>query len=82
MSASTLKPEFDYYLAHQEELTAKHRGKFVTIKGQKVIGVYNTELAAVRETQKEHKLGTFLVQLCEPGAASHSQTFHSRVAFA
>jgi len=82
MSNSTLAAEFEYYVAHQEELTAKHRGKFVVIKGQKVIGVFNDELEAVTEAQKKNELGTFLVQLCEPGAENHTQAFHSRVTFA
>lgn len=76
-----LKKEFQYYLDHQEELVKKHRGSFVVIKNCKVIGVFADELEAVTETQKEHELGTFLVQKCEPGSDSFTQTYHSRVAF-
>jgi hypothetical protein len=82
MPASALKPDFDFYLAHQQELAAKYAGKFIVIKDRVVLGVYDDELRAVRETEKNHPLGTFLVQKAEPGPASYSQTFHSRVAFA
>jgi len=76
-----LEKEFKYYVAHQAELVSKHKGKWIVIKSHEVIGVYDDEPSAIRETQKNHKLGTFLVQLVEPGAESYTRTFHSRVAF-
>ncbi len=77
----TLKNEFQYFLDHQDELVKQHEGKFIVIKGGEVLGAYDTELEAIEETTKEHKLGTFLVQECVPGAESYTQTFHSRVSF-
>ena len=74
-----LEKEFQYYLDHQKELVAKYGGKFVVIKGGAVIGAFDDELTALNETQKKHALGTFLVQKCEPGSESYTQTFHSRV---
>lgn len=76
-----LKKEFEYYLAHQGELVEKYNGKYIVIKNQEVIGVYDQELEAVQETRKEHELGAFLVQKCEPGERSYTAIFHSRVAF-
>ena len=76
-----LEKEFKYYLDNQDELVKKYEGKFVVIKDCKVIGEYDDELQAIEETQKEHELGTFLVQKCEPGSESYTQTFHSRVSF-
>ncbi|MDM7999310.1 MAG: DUF5678 domain-containing protein [Dehalococcoidia bacterium] len=76
-----LRTEFDYYLAHQNELVKKYNGKFIVIKNQEVIGVYDSELEAVKETAREHELGTFLVQKCEPGSESYTQMYHSRVTF-
>ncbi len=58
-SAMPLEPEFQYYLGHQDELVAKHNGKFVAIKGGKVIGVFAEESTAVIETAKAHELGAF-----------------------
>lgn len=78
---SPLKIEFDYYLAHQDELVKKYNGKYVVIKDQKVIGDYDDQAKAVLETQREHELGTFLVQKVEPGNNAYSQTFRSRVQF-
>ena len=79
--ADTLKSEFEYYLAHQAELVEKFDGRYVAIKAGHILGDYETELEAVVETQKEHPVGTFLVQLVSPGAAAYTQTFHTRVAF-
>jgi len=78
---SNLKKEFDYYVAHQGDLVNKYNGRVVVIKDENVLGDYDDELQAVMETQKSHKLGTFLVQRVSPGNTGYAQTFHSRVAF-
>lgn len=78
---SPLKKEFEYYLAHQDELVAIYSGKFVVIKDQKVIGSYPDQISAINDAKKLHALGTFLVQKVEPGKSAYTQTFHSRVAF-
>jgi hypothetical protein len=76
-----LEKEFQYYLAHQQELVSKYDGKVVVIRDQKVIGTFDDEMSAIAETSKQHPLGTFLVQTVSAGSAGHTQTFHSRVAF-
>ena len=76
---SKLKKEFEYYLEHQDELVKEYAGKYIVIKKQKVIGAYNSDQEAVAETMKKHKLGTFLVQKCEPGSDSYTEIYHSRV---
>lgn len=81
MADEDLKSEFIYYLQHQDELVEKYNGKFVVIKNQQVIGAYESELDAVEKTSEHHELGTFLVQKCEPGRESYTQTYQSRVAF-
>lgn len=77
-----LEKEFQYYIDHQDELVEKYGGKFVVIKGDEVLGAYDSEIEAIEETTKEHELGTFLVQKCEAGEENYTQTYHSRVAFA
>lgn len=46
-----------------------------------MLGAYDDELTAVTETQKQHKLGVFLVQRVSPGDTAYSQTVHSRAVF-
>jgi hypothetical protein len=77
-----LKREFEYYLAHQAELVEKYNGQVIAIKNASVLGAYPDEVTAVAETQKTHRLGSFLVQKVEPGDSAYTQTFHSRVALA
>jgi hypothetical protein len=76
-----LEREFKYYKEHQKELVLKYEGRVIVIIGESVIGNYDSEIAAIETTKKDHPLGTFLVQKCEPGKDSYSMTFHSRVAF-
>jgi len=75
-----LKQEFEYYLEHQADLVRQYRGKYIVIVGKRVVGAYGSELEAVTESSKSHKLGTFLVQLCEPGTEAYTHTYHSRIA--
>ena len=77
-----LEKEFNYYLEHQDELVKKYNGKFIIIKDCHVIGAFDSELEAIEKTTEQYELGTFLVQKCEPGSESYTQTYHSRVAFA
>jgi len=81
MTTSPLKAEYDYYLANKAEMVKKYNGKFIVIKGGRVLGAYDDAGSAVTVTQKTEALGTFLVQEVEPGD-SVTQSFHSRVAFA
>ena len=79
-SIGSLEKEFKYYLEHQDELVKDYDGKFIVIKDLRVIGSFNSALEAVEKTTEHHELGTFLVQKCEKGDASYTQTYHSRVA--
>jgi hypothetical protein len=74
-----LEKEFQYYLKNQSRLVSEYSGKFIVLKGETVIGAYNSHSDAYSETIKTEQLGTFLIQHCLPGVGSHSQTFHSQV---
>lgn len=74
-----LEREFKFYLKNQSDFVLKHNGKFIVLKDQKVIGVYNSNHEAYAETTKTEKLGTFLIQHCLPGKEGYSQTFNSQV---
>lgn len=76
-----LDKELQYYIENQTELVQKYLGKFLVIKNQAVIGIYNAEIEAYSETVKEHELGTFLIQECQPGDENYTQTFRTRVIF-
>ena len=74
-----LKKEFEFYLENQDEFVSKYNGKYIVIKGHRVLGTYDDIVVAVNETSNTHELGTFLVQLVTPGEDAYTATFHSRV---
>jgi hypothetical protein len=76
-----LEKEYKYYESIADELAKKYPHKFAVIKGEKVIGVYDTIPDALKETAKDNELGTFIIQQCEEVDRS-IQRFHSRVSFA
>ncbi|MBF8267642.1 MAG: hypothetical protein HW388_1150 [Dehalococcoidia bacterium] len=76
---SDLEKEYEYYRANQRVLAEEYNGKVLVIKGQEIIGVFDSELAAVEETKRTHPLGSFLVQRCATPEESKPQVFQSRV---
>jgi hypothetical protein len=56
--------DFDYFLQNMSEFYKNHAKKFLAIKGQNVIGVYDTFDKALDTTLKTEELGTFLIQKC------------------
>lgn len=78
---ATLKSELDYFIDNQKTLAEKYTGKVLVIKDRKVIGVYENALEAYVEAQKEHRLGEFLIQPCEPGPEAFTVTISSQEIF-
>lgn len=79
MSESDLQKELDFFKDNQDDLVKKHGGKFLAIKNQEVLGVYESDIEAYEATKKEHELGSFLIQHCVAGTDSYTEVFHSRV---
>jgi len=77
-----LEKEFEYYIKNQEELVKKYEGKYLIIVGKNVVDVCNSDEEAYFKAIKKYEKGTFLIQFCEAGDSSYTQTFHSRVSFA
>jgi hypothetical protein len=76
-----LEKEFEFFIANQDRLAKRYKGTFIVIKNNKVLGSYDDILNAIKETSKREKIGTFLVQKCERGKKTYTQTYHSRVKF-
>ncbi len=76
-----LEKEFKYYLDNQEKLVQKYEGKHLVIIGEEVVGVFSSDEEAFFDSEKKYKSGTFLIQFCERGDSSYTQSFHSRVSF-
>lgn len=76
----TLAHEYEYYLTHKADFDSQYPGQAIVLKGNSIIGVYSSRIEAVKETQKNHEAGTFLVQVCGPEGDT-PLIFHSRVSF-
>ena len=55
---------YSYFKKDFKNLYDKYANKFIVIKDQNVIGVFDTFDKAYEETIKTEELGTFLIQLC------------------
>tara|TARA_R110002049_G_scaffold185921_3_gene354200 strand:- start:1200 stop:1436 length:237 start_codon:yes stop_codon:yes gene_type:complete len=76
-----LEQEFKYYLDNQEKFVSQYEGKYLVIIGEEIVGVYSSDEEAYFESEKKYESGTFLIQFCEAGDNSYTQSFHSRVSF-
>lgn len=76
-----LEKEFKYCQKHHQKLLNQFNGRYVVVRDDKVIGDYATEIKAYTKTQKQHKLGTFLIQMISPKKENLAQKFSSRVIF-
>lgn len=66
--------ELNYFIQNQDALVQQHNGKVLVLQGPRVIGVFDDLLHAYVETQKEHPLGTFMLQRCIPGPDAYTVT--------
>lgn len=57
-----LEKEYEYYLEIREKLARDHDGKFVAIKGQEVLGIFDDYRRAANAVYVEHEYGTVLMQ--------------------
>lgn len=74
-----LHQQFNYYVAHQDELVEKFKDRWIVLAGEQVVADFDSEAEAYEFASKNCEAGTFMIQLVEPGTDNYSQTFHSRV---
>ena len=72
-----LKKNLDWYIANQQELSAKHNGKVLLIVDQKLIGAFESMAEAYAAALKSYALGTFTLQPCSPDPDSYTLTLYS-----
>jgi len=57
-----LKKELEIYEAQKAELLGRSKGKFVLIKGEEVIDIFDTEIDAIRQGYERFGNVPFLVK--------------------
>lgn len=72
-----LKKNLDWYIANQQELSAKYNGKVLLIVDQKLIGAFVSMEGAYQTALKSYAPGTFTLQPCSPDPDSYTLTLYS-----
>ena len=74
-----LEKDFKYFINRHDEFLSLYNGKYLVIKDESLVGVFDSEIDAYLDAVDKFALGTFLIQKCTPGNEAYTQTFHSRV---
>lgn len=72
-----LKKNLDWYIANQQELSAKYDGKVLLIVDQKLIAAFDSMGEAYTTALKTYAPGSFTLQPCSPGPDSYTLTLYS-----
>ena len=72
-----LKKNLAWYIANQQELSAKYNGKILLIVEQKLIGAFDSMADAYTTALKDYELGSFTLQPCSPDPDSYTLTLYS-----
>lgn len=54
--------EIEYYKVNRLQFIEQYHGKHLVIKGQQIIGVYETNSQAYEEAIKMHEVGSFIIE--------------------
>ena len=54
-----------YYVDNHAELVKQHKGKYIAIKGEEVLGVFENYGEADRSVYPEHKFGSVYIGLVQ-----------------
>ena len=76
-----IQDDFEYYIAHQEEIVKDHLGEYVVIKDSMVLGYFKEQENAF-ESMMGNELGTFIVKECKAPGTDITRYYNNRVAFA
>jgi len=71
--------DFNYFLENMERFYHAYGQKFVVIKNQSILAVYDDFMDAYETTVKTEELGTFLIQECFDDAEKMVSYFHCNI---
>lgn len=72
------RKNYQYYLDNKNELNEKYKDKYIIIKDERVLGIYETLNEAISNAKKL-EAGTYIIQQCISN--ENMQIFHTRVRF-
>ncbi len=74
-----LEQEYEFYEANKQKFIGSYLNKYIVIKNNNVLGVFNSSEDAIKDAIKENELGTFLVQFVKEDEPN--VIFRSRVGY-
>ena len=80
MNNDNQSKDFKWFLDNYYDLYEQYGSSFLAIKDQAVIGVYKSYTEGVKETAKNHELGSFIVQECDVSEAAYTSYVFSNLA--
>jgi len=72
-----LRKDLEWYIANQEELSARYNGKVLLIVDQMLIGAFASMDEAYTAALKSYVPGTFTLQPCSPDSDSYTLTLYN-----
>ena len=73
--------ELQYFINNQDGLVKKHSGKTLVLKGESVVGVYDSPLDAYLDAEKKYGRGSYMIQPCVEGADAYTVTISTHELF-
>ncbi|GHV49974.1 hypothetical protein FACS1894216_01330 [Synergistales bacterium] len=72
---------YRWFKDNLQRLADDYSDKYLAIKNQRVIGVYDTYPEAFNDTQAKEPADDYIIQLCSTDKEKTLNMFHSRVSF-
>ena len=72
-----LEKEYDYFLKNKQTILKDYGNKFIVIVGEQVVGNYESQEEALKESSQKYTLGTFLIQKVSDKPEDITQRFFS-----
>lgn len=69
--------DFEWFLSNYDELFKQYGDAFLAIKNATVLGAYKSYAEALRKTEKDEEVGTFIIQHCNGEQSGHTNFISS-----
>lgn len=64
--------DYEWFLSNYDRIFDEYGVSYVAIKDGQILGSYPSYADGVRETMKQHPLGTFIVQFCNGNSSGYT----------
>jgi len=76
-ASDPLQKNLDWYIANQQELSAKYNGKVLLIVDQKLVAAFDSVSEAYVAAVKTYTPGSFTLQPCSTGPESYTLVLYN-----